>query len=169
MNFGDILEQWNQRQGPANGKNRVPGTAAETDGKTPGRAEPEKADPLSVWLRINGVYDKDADNPENAGTTESGQERRRRLLSQRADAVLDLHGLTRDEAWCSLENFFYQGKRQGFEKLLIIHGKGNHSSGEAVLSRTVREFIEHCPWAGESGRGNAGSGGSGTTWVLLKD
>jgi DNA-nicking Smr family endonuclease len=49
---------------------------------------------------------------------------------------------------------------------MIIHGKGNHSRGEAVLGRTVREFIEHCPFAGESGHGR--EGGTGTTWVLLK-
>ncbi|MDR1277167.1 MAG: Smr/MutS family protein [Treponema sp.] len=175
MNFGDILDQWNRRQNLANAKNRRKGPDSGTGGlqpaagETPGQPEPERADPLSVWLRINGVYDKDADKPEDAGTAESAQERRRRLLTKRADAVLDLHGLTRDEAWSSLEDFFNAGKRQGFEKLLIIHGKGNHSPGEAILSRTVREFIERCPFAGESGHGSAVSGGSGTTWVLLKD
>jgi DNA-nicking Smr family endonuclease len=35
-----------------------------------------------------------------------------------------------------------------------------------VLKRTVREFIERCPFAGESGQGPAG--GAGATWVLLK-
>ncbi|MDR0622899.1 MAG: Smr/MutS family protein [Treponema sp.] len=99
---------------------------------------------------------------------ETGAERRRRLLSKRADAVIDLHNLTRDEAWASLETFFHDGKRRGFEKLLIIHGKGNHSRGEAVLSRIAREFIEYCPLAGESGHGNAALGGTGVTWVILK-
>jgi DNA-nicking Smr family endonuclease len=116
--------------------------------------------------RINGVYDKDAESGGEGG--ESAPERRRRLLSKRADAALDLHGLTRDEAWAALETFFNEGKRRGFEKLIIIHGKGNHSKGEAVLSRTVREFIEFCPFAGENGKGNAVSGGSGATWVILK-
>jgi DNA-nicking Smr family endonuclease len=112
-----------------------------------------------------GAADKDAD----AGKiqADAGAERRR-LLAKRADAAIDLHGLTRDEAWAALENFFNDGKRRGFEKLLIVHGKGNHSPGEAVLSRTVREFIERCPFAGKSGCGNAASGGSGATWVILK-
>jgi DNA-nicking Smr family endonuclease len=173
VNFGDILDQWNRRQNQVNAKNRLKGPDSGTSGPQPAAGETpgqtERADPLSVWLRRNGVYDKDADKPETAGTGESAPERRRRLLAKRADAVLDLHGLTRDEAWCSLEDFFNSGKGQGFEKLLIIHGKGNHSPGEAILSRTVREFIERCPFAGESGHGSAVSGGSGTTWVLLKD
>jgi DNA-nicking Smr family endonuclease len=113
-----------------------------------------------------GTGDKDAD--AGKPPAETGAARRRRLLAKRADAVIDLHGLTRDEAWSSLETFFHDGKRRGCEKLLIIHGKGNHSPGEAVLSRTAREFIERCPFAGESGYGNAASGGSGATWVILK-
>jgi DNA-nicking Smr family endonuclease len=58
---------------------------------------------------------------------------------------------------------------QGFEKLLIVHGKGNHSGSDAVLPRLVRTFIEKCPFAGESGYGSASAGGTGVTWVLLKD
>jgi DNA-nicking Smr family endonuclease len=116
--------------------------------------------------RVKEAGDKDADAEKPQA--ETGPQRRRRLLSKRADAVIDLHGLTRDEAWSSLEAFFHDGKRRGCEKLLIVHGKGNHSPGEAVLSRIAREFIERCPFAGESGYGNAASGGSGATWVILK-
>ncbi|MDR1238533.1 MAG: Smr/MutS family protein [Treponema sp.] len=128
-------------------------------------------DILNQWdKQTGGVKPGEAGDKETfpISPAESGAERRRRLLAKRADAVIDLHGLIRDEAWSSLEKFFNDGKRRGFEKLLIIHGKGNHSPGEAVLSRTAREFIEQCPFAGESGCGNAASGGSGVTWVILK-
>jgi DNA-nicking Smr family endonuclease len=131
-------------------------------------------DILDQWDKKNagspaaGPSGKDVEKPESAGTGESPAERRRRLRARRPNAVLDLHGMTRDEAWLSLEAFFQEGKQRGFEKLMIIHGKGNHSSGEAVLRRAVREFIERCPWAGENGPGDAASGGSGVTWVLLK-
>jgi DNA-nicking Smr family endonuclease len=54
------------------------------------------------------------------------------------------------------------------EKVLLIHGKGNHSEGEAVLKRAVLQFIEKCPYAGESGQPNVELGGNGATWVLLK-
>jgi DNA-nicking Smr family endonuclease len=127
-------------------------------------------DILDQWDKETGglkaAGKKDADLQKIPA--ETGAERRRRLLSKRADAVIDLHGLTRDEAWNSLEIFFHDGKQRGFEKLLIVHGKGNHSRGEAVLNRTAREFIERCPFAGESGHGSAALGGTGATWVILK-
>jgi DNA-nicking Smr family endonuclease len=122
-------------------------------------------DILNKWEKNNGIYDKDM---ETGSAQISPQERRSRLKNKKPDAQLDIHGLTRDEAWNALEIFFNDSKAKGLEKLLIIHGKGNHSSGEAVLKRIVMEFIEQCPFAGESGRGKAVTGGEGATWVLLK-
>jgi DNA-nicking Smr family endonuclease len=111
------------------------------------------------------VQDKDA---ETADAGENTVRRRRRLLSKKPDAVIDLHGLGRDEAWSSLENFFQNARREGFEKLRIVHGKGNHSDGEGILKRSTREFIERCPYAGENGYEKAIAGGNGATWVILK-
>jgi DNA-nicking Smr family endonuclease len=161
MNFGDILDQWDKQDRPA-GTGKKPAAAGTAAGTGQG---PEKPDPLNRWLRENGVPDKDRDSQT---APESPAQRRRRLHAKAPDAVLDLHGLSRDEAWLALEDFFRAGIQRGLEKVRIIHGKGNHSNGEAVLSRTVREFIERCPSAGESGSGDAAAGGSGVTWVLLK-
>jgi len=122
-------------------------------------------DILNKWEKNNGIYDKDM---EAQKVQTSPQERRSRLKNKKPDAELDLHGLTRDEAWQALEFFFNDSKRKGLEKILVIHGKGNHSKNEAVLKRIVMEFIEDCPFAGESGRGKTFAGGEGTTWVLLK-
>jgi DNA-nicking Smr family endonuclease len=122
-------------------------------------------DILNKWEENNGIYDKD----KEAGNERiNPQEKRRRLKNKKPDAELDIHGLSRDEAWHALEIFFNESKGKNLEKILIIHGKGNHSTGEAVLKRIVMEFIEQCPFAGESGRGKAASGGEGATWVLLK-
>jgi DNA-nicking Smr family endonuclease len=161
MDFGDILDQWDRQTAKAR-KSRRSGFG---NGKA--EKEPEKIDPLAAWLRIHGIYDKDAE-AEVARANDAGA-KRRRLLAKAADAVLDLHGLTRDEAWTALDNFFGNSRRRGYEKLLVIHGKGNHSRGETVLKETVRSFIENCPFAGESGHGGAAIGGSGATWVLLKE
>jgi DNA-nicking Smr family endonuclease len=120
---------------------------------------------LNKWLDKNGVSDKDAETGE---TKTSPADRRRRLLRKEADATLDLHSLTQSEAWQALEEFFQAGKQQGFEKLLIIHGKGNHSENDTVLKDLTRKYIEDCPFAGESGHSPAAAGGSGATWVLLK-
>jgi DNA-nicking Smr family endonuclease len=122
-------------------------------------------DIFDKWEKTNEIHNKDLE----AGSGRfSPQERRSRLRNKKPDTEIDIHGLSRDEAWMALENFFNDSKAKGLEKLLVIHGKGNHSAGEAVLKRIVMEFIEHCPFAGESGRGKAAAGGEGATWVLLK-
>jgi DNA-nicking Smr family endonuclease len=144
MDFGNILDKWEQQN------------TAEADSKN--------TQPMDEWLRVNGVYDKDADIQGK----QNGAAERRRLRHKKPDIEIDIHGFTRDEAWKALEHFFSEAKNQGFEKVLIIHGKGNHSAGDAVLKRVTREFIERCPFAGESGRGKAAAGGEGATWVLLK-
>ncbi|MDR2718393.1 MAG: Smr/MutS family protein [Treponema sp.] len=110
-----------------------------------------------------------AKNTEERGKQAGTQEKRRRLRNKKPDAELDIHGQTRDEAWRTLEIFFNNAKEKELEKVLIIHGKGNHSADEPVLKRVVMDFIERCPFAGESGRGKASAGGEGATWVLLKE
>jgi len=123
-------------------------------------------DILDKWTSVNGIQDKDAEDKDKQI---SAQDKRRRLRNKKPDAELDIHGKTRDEAWQELEVFFGDAKEKGFEKIVIIHGKGNHSAGESVLKRVVMDFIERCPFAGESGKGKAAAGGEGATWVLLKE
>ncbi|MDR3341425.1 MAG: Smr/MutS family protein [Treponema sp.] len=172
MDFGDILDAWDRQTAKPQGRKR--GSTAEKK-QPPDAGDVQKqdegdfqrrTDPLTRWLRINGVYDKDA--AESEVELPAG-ERRRRLLQKRPDAVIDLHGFTQDEAWNELEAFFRNAREQCFEKVLVVHGKGNHSPGEAVLKQTVKRFIERCSYAGESGHGNAASGGTGATWVILKN
>jgi len=121
-------------------------------------------DILNKWELNHEVYDKDANEQE----TNAPGEQRRRLSHSQPDAVLDIHGLTDEKAWLTLDYFFSMAKDNSFKKLRIIHGKGNRSQGEAVLKRTVRSFIEQCPYAGESGYEKAANGGTGATWVFLK-
>jgi DNA-nicking Smr family endonuclease len=160
VDFGEILERWEREQ---RGEPKGGGKTHRPQGGRKDAVPPKSVHPLSVWLETHGVYDKDAEDPE---LQRGPAEEKRRLLARRPDAVIDLHGLTRDEAWNALEQFFENSRRRGFAKVAVIHGKGNHSLGGAVLKRVVREFIEHCPFAGKSGHGPAG--GTGTTWVLLK-
>ena len=176
MDFGDILNQWDSEtatpQGKKAAKSRAAADSAASRWQAAGpQSSAPRIHPLTAWLGKNDIYDKDAEEPELHGgkaAASSPGEKRRRLLLRKPDAVIDLHGLTRDEAWTAIDTFFQDAKRRGFPKLAIIHGKGNHSQGCAILKHTVREFIERCPFAGESGFGDAASGGSGTTWVLLK-
>jgi len=108
------------------------------------------------------VYRKDDEIPE------AREDERRRLIQKKPDSSIDLHGLTQDEAWDKLDNFFRISRSRGHEKVLIIHGKGNHSKNEGVLRELCRRYIEYCTFAGASGCNSASKGGSGATWVLLK-
>jgi DNA-nicking Smr family endonuclease len=124
---------------------------------------------LDLWeTQGSPVYDKDQGLEVKK---ESASERRRRLLRKHPDETIDLHGQTQDEARNQLDHFFQDAKARGLEKLLVIHGKGNHpgNSGEdGILKRLVQNFIERCPFAGESGHSSAAEGGTGSTWVLIK-
>ena len=124
------------------------------------------ADILDEWDRRGP---KENNCPEKDDETRNDNHPdRQRLLNKKPDAVVDLHGLTRDEAWEKLDEFFRKSRARGFEKVLLIHGKGNHSKNEGVLTELCRQYIERCPFAGASGRNCASRGGSGATWVLLK-
>jgi DNA-nicking Smr family endonuclease len=194
MDFGDILDDWDRQTAKSAGKKAIraesKARAQEADlqrtlaakenppegaasqraalrGTAPNRTAGSLAavDPLTAWLRVNGVQDKDA---AAEADILSAAERRRRLRNKAPDAVIDLHGLTRDEAWLRLSAFFASALRQGAEKVLVVHGKGNHSEGEAVLKKATREFVERCSFAGECGQADSRSGGAGATWVILK-
>jgi len=133
-------------------------------------------DILEKWERTSdgAVYDKDssaADVDPRGRNIPAG--RRSRLLHKKPDAALDLHGLNVEEAWKALHNFFEDSHWRRLEKILIIHGKGNHyanlPSGETALRELTRRFIEACSFAGESGFSPSKGGGRGATWVILKE
>ena len=146
MDFGSILDKWEKNSSPP--------------GKGNGGAS-----------LVYPGSDREKDYPAHSGALHRGSDqrgsRRSRLLRKKPDASIDLHGLSRDEAWQALEVFFLENSRCGSEKLLIIHGKGNHGS-ESVLKEMVRQFIECSAIAGESGHNPARGGGTGATWVILK-
>lgn len=145
MNFGEILDKWEQSRGLITGDNNK--------------------NEIDDWLQNNRIYDKDA----NSNIMSRPGENRRRLLRTAPDDILDIHGMTKEKAWISMEQFFYGAKEKGHKKIRIIHGKGNHSQGDSVLIQIVRKYIEKCPFAGESGFEKAAYGGGGATWVIIKN
>lgn len=170
MDFGDILDDWDKMTAKPAGKKgggaAGPRGAASREANRDADDSERHVDPLTAWLRMNPVEDKDKEADElSLGKADE----RRRLREKAADAVIDLHGLTRDEAWTRLDLFFRDARKQGLEKVMVIHGKGNHSEGEAVLVRTTRRFVESCPYTGEFGSADRRHGGNGATWVLLKE
>ena len=144
MDFGDILEKWDKI----------------TVGKQLSADE----------LQNTRIYDKDSGGKNGTffNETKFRGERRYRLLRKKPDDFIDLHGLNREEAWTVLETFFENSRRKGAEKVLVIHGKGNHGN-EGAMRDLSRRFIETCSFAGENGYSSAKDGGTGATWVILKE
>ena len=194
MDFGDILNQWNTIQKNekirAKEKSKVPQVSHKmanaptpeekaakrraklmAEGRTYEAQMEEDAkkqiNPMELWLRRYGVTDKDKAAEEYEERTK--MENREYLRTMRPEARIDLHGLTRDQAWPRLESFVNDCIRRGLKKILIIHGKGNHSNGsDPVLGPMVRTFIEQNKNLGSSGHPDRSMGGNGATWVIIK-
>lgn len=196
MDFGDILNQWDDlcRQEEAEKKAKARGTnkprprlpnaprlektessktlVIETqwaDSEPEEETELPSVNPMDLWLRRYGVVDKDSLAQEVA-ERERGQNREY-LKKLPFGAKIDLHGLTRDEAWERLDAFIGDCSRRGIQKVLIVHGKGHHAKEKAdvsILSAMVRTFVELDRRLGASGHPDKKLGGNGATWVIIK-
>lgn len=121
---------------------------------------------LRLWDASAGqppvTKERDEEVQEAAGLS------RRQAEALPIDARLDLHGLTSAEAEAALSAFFSEAERAACRKVLIVHGKGLHSSSEPILGRVVSRWLERRASAGRTGHPDAANGGKGATWVLLK-
>lgn len=187
MDMNDILNQWDKMQSDKikkqkeSGKNQVShkkanaptpeekAAAAEKDFEAKIREENSKQiNPMEMWLRRYGTIDKDKIAEEAAEIEKESD--RNYLINMQPEARLDLHGLHQDEAEQKLNDFITECRRRGLKKVIIIHGKGNHTKGtDPVLGKLVRSFIEKDSRCGMSGHPKTKyDGGSGATWVILK-
>ena len=161
MDFGDILSQWETL------KKKEPKDIHKCSENSRSKAPEKTVNPMEMWMRRYGVIDKDAAADEYDQRLKL--EDRAYLKAMSPQSRLDLHGLTREEAWQRLDGFISECKLKGLRKVLIIHGKGNHSHGsDPVLGATVRSFIETDKRLGASGHPNRNMGGSGATWVVIR-
>lgn len=187
MDMNDILNQWDniqaqkERKQKESGKNQIShkkanaptpeekARAAEKDFESKIKSENSKEiNPMELWLRRYGTIDKDKIAEEQE--ERSNQFDRNYLMNMRPEARLDLHGLHQDEAEERLNSFISDCVRKGLRKVIIIHGKGIHTTGtDPVLGELVRRFIEHDKRCGTSGHPKTKQeGGTGATWVILK-
>jgi len=91
-----------------------------------------------------------------------------RPFPDKPQAELDLHGLNSVQAEEVLDRFIRDAKARGLSLVLLIHGKGNHSTGEPVLARVVRSYLEKCPLTGAFGPAARDEGGRGATRVRIR-
>jgi DNA-nicking Smr family endonuclease len=149
MDFGEVLDNWEKKRG--SGK-KAKGRAVDMQ-QLLSRYPPDKEATVEKGREVTPVDRKD---------------RSKRLRALEPQAVVDLHGMTGRKAEIALERFLREALDKGLEKVLIVHGKGIHSRGEAVLVGVVRAFLEKCPFAGSFAAAKKGQGGRGATWVILR-
>jgi DNA-nicking Smr family endonuclease len=88
----------------------------------------------------------------------------------RAEATIDLHGMTIDPAVEKLRRFMLESRGLGFRCVLVVHGKGTHSEHGAPLREAVMQQL----LGGLSGLVHAFAsaappdGGEGATYVMLR-
>jgi len=191
MDMNDILNQWDKIQSDKVKKQKESGKNTVSHKKANAPTPEEKAaaaeknfeaqlekqmkddnerqiNPMEMWLRRYGTIDKDK-------MAEEAEERnketdRNYLINMHPEARIDLHGLHQDEAEERLNWFITDCKKRGIRKVIIVHGKGIHTTGtDPVLGELVRRFIERDPRCGTSGHPKTKQeGGTGATWVILK-
>ena len=182
MDFGDILNQWDEQQKAALKKQKESGKNQVSHKKANAPTEAEKAsagsrkidngfdkriNPEEAWLRRYGTVDKDKISDEMARHVRENSQQYLKNLP--VEARLDLHGLTQEEARSRLSMFVGDCIRRGVHKVMLIHGKGLHTTGsDPVLGEVVRKFIESDKRCGMSGHPDKRMGGNGATWLILK-
>ena len=147
MDFGKILDSWEKKE------------AAKGSGAK---------DSSAKMNRTLDRYPPEAMKDEKPQPGEPAAERRRRLKRMAPQDELDLHGIRAADVESIVGRFLRQAHSRGLEKLLLIHGKGTHSTGEPVLRRAVVRVLEKSPIAGEYGEAPRNLGGGGALWVILR-
>lgn len=184
MDFGDILKQYEDQQKNASKPKKGP-QISHKKANAPTKEEKEamrqgysieqqmeednrrQMNPIEIWLNRYGTTDKDKISDEAAADARLHD--REELKRMKPQAHIDLHGLTKDEAWERMNSFVSECVRRELKKILIIHGKGNHSNGsDPVLGPAVRMFIEQDKRLGAYGHPDRNNGGNGATWVIIR-
>lgn len=164
--FGEILDEWERTTSTPYGRKKINKNKRNNIKITQTiKKENEKTmNPIDLWLRKYGVENKD----EKIHHEIDNACLRKKIKALKPQSEIDLHGMTCEEAEAALNVFFENSKRNGLKKILIIHGKGNHSSYGSVLAPFVQSYLEKQKYAGERGRSKNADGGAGATWVILK-
>lgn len=151
MNFGDILNQWDSQQ-----KSGKPASS-------PGRKQR-----MAKWLDAYPPENGKEHNADSMHRTMEFAKNRKEMRRLRPQRCIDLHGATVSGALTLLDGFLKEAESMGLKKVLIIHGKGNHSGSRSVLREAVKRYLQDHPTAGEIGAAERADGGSGATWVLIR-
>ncbi|MFO7731338.1 MAG: Smr/MutS family protein [Spirochaetia bacterium] len=154
MDFAQILEEWER------GKSQKGSKTNKGEAEAKGRQVFERwIDSEESWK----YYDKGTPEEYNDPIATRGY-----LRKMEPEDEIDLHGLSLEQSLTRLEQFLNEALRRGLRKVQVVHGKGNHSKGKAVLPKAVLEYLQQSPIAGELGTPRREKGGAGATWVIIK-
>lgn len=87
------------------------------------------------------------------------------------DARVDLHGLDEASARRRVHEALLETRRRGGRCVLVIHGRGSHSPGGAVLKEALIDWLAEPPVGSDVlafASAMGGDGGVGATYVLLR-
>lgn len=82
--------------------------------------------------------------------------------------VLDLHGLTVNEARKELQEFLCECEAAGLRHIIIVHGKGFRSKDKPVIKPMVNRWLRAVDNVLAFHSAQPKDGGSGAIYVLLK-
>lgn len=87
----------------------------------------------------------------------------------KAQATLDLHEHTSDEALIAVDQFIERARQQSIPAVCIIHGKGQYSQNNTpVLKNLLNNYLRHHPGVLAFHSAKKEAGGTGAIYVLLK-
>jgi len=99
---------------------------------------------IERYIEQHGVQDKDArvSGAKKRFVKNGGLEKTRRGVVRK---VMDLHGMTAQDADAALSRAMDECERKGIKELLIIHGWGRHcGAGECgILKKLVLDALEY--------------------------
>ena len=150
--FGEILEKWERKK---------------SKGSTSGDDVDSLAAIIDQYPPSDSDLVEDVDSGDDAQDNEEAR-RQRSLKRLPPEDSVDLHGMAGNHARRSIRRFLTESRARGLRKVLIVHGKGNHSQTEPILKRITLEELEASPIAGQSGTPSRELGGSGAIWVVIK-
>jgi DNA-nicking Smr family endonuclease len=87
-------------------------------------------------------------------------------------AHLDLHGMRVETARVEFESFMKASYLAGKRAVLVIHGRGLSSPGEAILKNKVRQWLGLSYWRKRVlayASAQSHDGGAGATYVLFRE
>ena len=131
----------------------------------PGPAEPRRTPPARS-------RDTELDETESdAGYVSAGVDRRELRKLRRGQYVpgrrLDLHGLTRRAAVAASLRLI-ESARGAYRCVAIVHGRGLHSSGKAIIKIDVRAMLRAHVSVLAYADAPRDDGGTGAVYVLLR-